>query len=480
MNYAEMLKKFRDQRNEKIAAMQAMHEKASQESRTFTAEEKTSFEGFAAQVKSLDDQIASTETMERLAGGGNLAAVTDNAAAGGAAAGSAGSAAAGGAASSGGAAGGSGVVAVRDNANIAVVRNLPKGTSFTRYAMALAQSKGNLMQAVEAAKQWEGSTPEVSRVLRAAVAAGTTTDPAWAAPLIDYRTMAEEFIDLLRPATILGRLNGVRRVPFNVRIPRQTAGATVGWVGEGAPKPVSRLSFDTITMPFSKIAGIVVITTELARFSSPAAEAVVRQDMIEAMSEFSDAQFINPGIAPVANVSPGSITNGAQAVASAGTTLADIEEDLRAARTYFVANRIPLTGAVWIVDPTTRISLEELRTAQDVAMYPTLAANGTLKGLQVIDSLGMGTYDQDGAGAGVAGKYLALVSAPNVMVADDGQVMLDASSEASLVMDDAPGGAGAALTSLWQRNMIGIRAERMIHWMRRRNAGVFVVFNVGY
>jgi hypothetical protein len=79
-----------------------------------------------------------------------------------------------------------------------VVRNLAKGTAFTRYAMALAASKGNLVQAAETAKQWKESTPEVERVLKAAVAAGTTTDSAWASPLVDYRMMAEEFIELLR------------------------------------------------------------------------------------------------------------------------------------------------------------------------------------------------------------------------------------------------------------------------------------------
>jgi hypothetical protein len=65
-----------------------------------------------------------------------------------------------------------------------------------------------------------------------------------------------------------------------------------------------------------------------------------------------------------------------------------------------------------------------------------------------------------------------------VLVADDGQVMLDASSEASIVMDDA--GAGSTLTSLWQRNMIGVRAERMVHWLRRRAAAVYVVTDVAY
>lgn len=462
MNYAELLKNFRTQRAEKLAAMQTLHDTASGEKRTFTADETKTFGELNEQIKALDAQIANTEIMEKLSAGQAQPINPGN----GNGNGNAGNT-------------GNGSVEVRDASRITVVRNLPKGTTFTRYAMALASSKGNLMQAAETAKQWDGSTPEVGRILKAAVAAGTTTDPTWASPLVDYRMMAEEFIELLRPQTILGRLTGVRNVPFNVRIPRQTAGATVGWVGEGTPKPVGRGSFDTVTMPESKIAGIVVITAELARFSTPSAEAVVRQDLIDTIAMFSDAQFINPGVAAVAGVSPASITNGADAVASAGTTLADVETDLRAARSAIVTNRIPLAGAFWVMDPTSRLYLEELRTAQDVLMYPTLGTNGTLKGLPVIDSLSVGTYDQDGAGAGTAGKFIALVSGPNVLVADDGQVMLDSSAEASVIMDDAPG-VGGTLTSLWQRNMIGIRAERLIHWLRRRAGGVFVIYDVAY
>ena len=134
-----------------------------------------------------------------------------------------------------------------------------KGQAFTRYVMALACSKGNLVQAVEIAKRWHNETPEVVEVLRAAVAAGTTTDPAWAAPLVNYQVMASEFIELLRAETILGRLNGYRSVPFNIKIPRQTAGATANWVGEGLSKPVSRLVLDQVTLPWAKIAVICVI-----------------------------------------------------------------------------------------------------------------------------------------------------------------------------------------------------------------------------
>ena len=155
-----------------------------------------------------------------------------------------------------------------------------KGQAFTRYVMALACSKGNLVQAVEIAKRWHNETPEVVEILRAAVAAGTTTDPAWAAPLVNYQVMTSEFIDLLRAETILGRLAGYRSVPFNIKIPRQTAGATANWVGEGLSKPVSKLVFDQVTLPWAKIAVICVITHELARFSNPSAEQLVRDDLI--------------------------------------------------------------------------------------------------------------------------------------------------------------------------------------------------------
>lgn len=460
MNYAEVLKQLRAQREEKLAAMQALHTKAAGESRTFDETEQKSFDGLAAQVTSLDTQIKSTETMEKLAG--TAAVPVDGGAGNGTAAAPA----------------GAGRIEGKAPSNIIVSRNLPKGTAFTRYAMALAASKGNLMQAAETAKQWEGTTPEVARVLKAAVAAGTTSDATWASPLVDYRMMAEEFIDLLRPATILGRMTGVRRVPFNVRIPRMTSGAAVGWVGEGAAKPVSKQAFDTVTMPESKIAGIVVITMELARFSNPSSEQLVRDDMIEAIAGFTDAQFINPGIAAVAGTNPASITKSATESASTGSTLAEIEADLKTARLAMVNLNIPMEGCYWVMAPSTRVTLEEMRTAQDVLAFPSLSTNGTLKGIPVIESTGIGTYDQDGAGAGAAAKYIALISAPNVLLADDGQVMLDASSEASLVMDDA--GAGSTLTSLWQKNMIGIRAERLIHWLKRRTAAAYVIYNVTY
>src|SRR4029453_13107116 len=51
--------------------------------------------------------------------------------------------------------------------------------------------------------------------------------------------LSSAFVEYVRPATILGRLTGARRVPFNVKVARAPGGTTAAWVGAGDPKPVS-------------------------------------------------------------------------------------------------------------------------------------------------------------------------------------------------------------------------------------------------
>ena len=286
-----------------------------------------------------------------------------------------------------------------------------KGQAFTRYVMALACSKGNLVQAVEIAKRWHNETPEVVEVLRAAVAAGTTTDPAWAAPLVNYQVMASEFIELLRAETILGRLTGYRSVPFNIKIPRQTAGATANWVGEGLSKPVSRLVFDQVTLPWAKIAVICVITHELARFSNPSAEQLVRDDLIATIAEFMDKQFIDPAVVEVAALKPASITNAAAVHAGCRQTVTGVTNALAAAMLAMTSppNNIPLRRPVWLMPPGIAMTLAVLRTATDIFAFPTMQQSPpTLMGIPVVVS-------------GNMVNEIVLLEQSEMMVADDGQ-----------------------------------------------------------
>ncbi len=442
----EQIEAFEATRAAKSARMDELMQKAAEEGVTLDAEQTDEYDELEAEVKSIDAHLARLDRLEKA----NAAEAKEVKA--------------------------DGVKSASESRGGAVhataKKELPKGTAFTRYAMALARSKGNLMQAAEVSKAW-GDTPEVETVLRAAVAAGTTTDATWAAPLVEYNNMASEFIDLLRPQTIVGRINGLRRVPFNVKIPRQTSGSGAQWVGEGAPKPVSSLAFDNITLGFAKLAGIVVLTDELVRFSNPSAEALVRQDLISTIVETVDSDFVDPAKAASAGVSPASITNGVTPVAATGVTADAFRADFKSMADAFVAANMSLAGAVFIMQETQALALSLLLSPLGQPEFPgmSIAGGGTLMGLPVITS------------ENVPDGVIILAKPSEILLADDGQVMLDASRVASVQMNDAPDNPATATTvmvSLWQNNLVGVRAERYINWAKRRSGAVQYISGANY
>lgn len=358
--------------------------------------------------------------------------------------------------------------------------NTEKGIGLARYVKAVAFGHVNNSSPLEYAKRWMDSTPEVFMALKAATNAGTTTDATWAGPLVYAENLASEFLEYLRPQTILGKLNGVRRVPFNIRYAIQDGGSTVAWVGQGAPKPVSELSFTSGTLGFAKAAGIVVITEELARFSSPAAETVIRDDLAAQMRYFLDVQFIDPGVAAVANVSPASVLNGASNVvqASAWTSQANVVGNIFTLLNTFSANEIDVSGGVWIMTPEVALKLALIMTAGgETRAFPDVTpTGGTLLGFPVIVSNAVPHSTS-------AGSIVAFIVPNQILLADDGGVSISVSREASLQMDTAPTvnsvtPTATSLVSLWQTNSVGIRAERVINWARRRTYGVGYIDNV--
>lgn len=455
---AEQITAYTDARTTKAARMTEIMQAAADKGETLDAAATEEYDGLDSEVKSIDAHLKRLDALEKAnaATAKPIDAVTDTKS------------------------GSEARVPARVEVKAA---NLPKGTAFTRYAIALARSKGNLMQAAEIAKTWSDSTPEVESVLKAAVSAGTTTDTTWAKPLVEYTNMTSEFAELLRPATIIGRIPGLRRVPFEIKIPRQTGGSSVGWVGENKPKPVSALSFDQISLGRAKTAGIVVITDELARASSPSAEQIVRDDLVAQTAQFLDSQFVDPAKAAVANVSPASITNGVTPVAASGTDAEAARADAKALMSKFLTANLSLSGAVWIMTEVQALGFALLLNPLGQPEFPGIqingASGGTFMGLPVVLSENVPLN----ATSGSEGSRIILAKANEILLADDGETMLDVSSEASLQMDSAPDSPASATTvmvSLWQMNLIGIRAERYINWAKRRAGAVQYIDSANY
>jgi HK97 family phage major capsid protein len=378
----------------------------------------------------------------------------------------------------------------REGVTVKNTQKLEPGMEFARYAMCLIAAKGMPDQALRMAQthypqnerivkaiELQCQRGSMEMLMKADVAAGTTTHATWAGPLVDYQNFAGDFVEFLRPQTIIGKFGAgnvpsLNRIPFNVRIAGQTSGGSGYWVGEGAPKPLTKFDFNATELRWAKVANIAVLTEETIRFSNPSAERLVRDALAAALIARMDIDFVDPGKAAVTNVSPASITNGVAPIAASGTDADSIRRDIRALWAPFIAANNPPTTAVYIMSATVALALSMMQNALGQAEFPGLSMmGGTLNGIPVIVSEYMDNT------AGSAGSLLILANARDIWLADDGQVNIDASREASLQMMDNPTNSSATPThttmvSMFQTNSVAIRAERFVNWAKRRTSAV--------
>lgn len=378
-----------------------------------------------------------------------------------------------------------------------VKANIPQYTELWRFLQALAVGKGDQTKSLRFAKHavkygtW-GNTPEIAELFehdlqqmgdmisKAAVPSGLTTDSTWASPLIFYQQLVSQFAEYLRPLPIMGRISGWRRVPFNIQIPRATTGTSVsGWVGETAPKPLTSMAFDSLTLRWAKAAVIVVMSDELIRFSSPSAEMVVRDDLTRAMVQFLDTQLIGTAAA-VTNVSPAGLLNGVTGITPTGTNMAAFRADVASLLANLFALNLPTAGGHWIMTQTQATKLGLAQNSFGQPVFPGLGPEGgTLMGYPVVTSENISSS----TGSPTEGYPIIFVLPGEVLMADDGVTLIDSSNQASVQQDSAPDSpptASTAYISLWQTNQTALRCERWITWAKRRSGVVQFIDRAKY
>jgi hypothetical protein len=126
------------------------------------------------------------------------------------------------------------------------------------------------------------------------------------------------------------------------------------------------------------------------------------------------------------------------------------------------------------MDPVMALTIGMMQNALGQPEFPGIDMNGgTFFGLPVVCSTNI---PKDASGF----YRIILVKPSEVLMADDGGVTLDASREASLQMDSAPVAGSSQLVSLWQNNMIALRAERFINWKPRRMTACVYIPDANY
>jgi hypothetical protein len=158
------------------------------------------------------------------------------------------------------------------------------GCALAQVAKCLAVAQGNREAAAEIAQRRYGEEHLAARTLKTAAMLGEVSDlitkcpidPIYATNLViaasNETGMFEDFLDYLRPQTIVGRATDVVKIPLRTRV-----------LGNGSTDPD-----DTVMLTPRRLATLVTFTSESMRDSSPAADRFVRDRMCEALVKVLD------------------------------------------------------------------------------------------------------------------------------------------------------------------------------------------------
>ncbi len=180
-------------------------------------------------------------------------------------------------------------------------------------------------------------------------------------------------------------------------------------------------------------------------------EARLSVDLVAAAAQALDVALLDPDNAGDDHT-PASLTAGVTPLNSAGSTLTNIDSDLKAMLDEVALAGSSLLTCRWIMRPRTAIFLSLLRGTGGALAYPDIAANGgTLCGLPVLTSGNVSVDDSPAA------TSIVLVDSDDVTYAS-GAAAVTLSRQTTLQMRSDPNATGnpATLVSLFQADAAAI------------------------
>jgi len=162
---------------------------------------------------------------------------------------------------------------------------------------------------------------------------------------------------------------GMRRIPMpggNLNLPRLTGGATSYYVGENQNATKSEQTFGNVKLSSKKLVTLVPVSNDLIRNSSPEADAIVRDDMVQQMQLKIDyTAMYGDGTAYTPLGVKKSITT-----ANLSVTTAAIDADL--------LGTVPMLSVGWVFNSKTWGEFYNLKTTTNQYIYRDEMNRGTL------------------------------------------------------------------------------------------------------
>jgi HK97 family phage major capsid protein len=142
------------------------------------------------------------------------------------------------------------------------------------------------------------------------------------------------------------------------RVPIVAEDPTAAWVAEGQEIPPSDAVLDEVATTFSKLAGLTIISRELAEDSSPAAATLVGQGLARDIARKLDGAYFGDVAAP-APAGLGALTGVTTVDAGDWANLDPFEEAIAAAAA------VGATLTAFVANPAVALGIATIKTATD-------------------------------------------------------------------------------------------------------------------
>lgn len=303
-----------------------------------------------------------------------------------------------------------------------------KGLAFGRVVRAMAAAKKDGSGQSGLLKILEGwGDKDIAETQSKALAASIAIDGGYlVAP--QYST---DILEARRAKTIV-RAAGAREMPMpsgTLHLPKVTTGVTGGYIGENANPTHSNPVFGENILTWKKLAVTSAISNDLLRYNSPAADAVVRDDIVRSLAVTEDAVFLrSQGL--------GGEPKGLRYWAAAGSIIAantvsigNVTSDLGKCIYTMLNNNVPVTKGGWLLSPRSWYYLVTIRDAVGNLAFQPEMARGTLMGFPFYFTTSIPINITVGANADCSEVYF--VNFDDVVIGDSQRLLIDVSSEAA-------------------------------------------------
>jgi HK97 family phage major capsid protein len=333
-------------------------------------------------------------------------------------------------------------------------------------AIEILGERNPVTEVLHGTRGFDGMSSDYQRSLMASIGAsgGFIVPPDYVA----------ELIEVLRPMAVV-RSSGPRTIEMprgTMQMPRQNQAATATYGGETTAIPVSQQTVGQIVATYKKLTALTPVSNDLMRYSDPAVDALVRDDLAQVIQRREDLAFIRGD--GTQDSPKGFLTfclPGQKITSNSSYTLTTAAQELGGALNKVESANVPMENLVWMMNPRSKNYLLNVQNSNGFYVYrEEMTEPKTLLGWPFKTTTQIPINLTVGANSDCSEIYL--VAMKQAMLFDSMRLELAVSREGTYT------DANANLVSVFQSDQTMIRAIAEHDFHMRHDEAISIITGV--